>query len=125
MTLALAVIVEAARSMVSSAPQFQVSTYVRENRVPVRFLNAIIDELVQAGYLAAISEKQGTYALLKSPASLQVSEVADVVMHSGATPGDLGLASIDTRISEAVKRATGGVDTSLKGVTVESLLATA
>ena len=125
MTLALAVIVEAARSMVSTAPQFQVSSYVKENRVPVRFLNAIIDELVQAGYLAAISEKQGTYALLKSPASLQVSEVADVVMHSGATPGDLGLASIDAKIAQAVERATGGVDTSLEGITVEALLAQA
>ncbi len=125
MTLALAIIVEAARSMVSSAPQFQVSAYVRENRVPVRFLNAIIDELVQAGYLAAISEKQGTYALLKSPASLQVSEVADVVMHSGVTPEDLGLASIDAKIAKAVERATGGMDSSLEGMSVESLLAVA
>jgi len=122
MTLALAVIVEAARSMVTSAPQFQVSTYVRENRVPVRFLNAVIDELVQVGYLASISEKQGTYALLKSPASLQISEIADVMMHSGAAPGDLGLTSVDPRIAETVQNATRGLDASLHGATVESLL---
>ena len=125
MTLALAVIVEAARSMVSAAPRFEAAVYARENRVPVRFLNAVIEELVQAGYLAQLSEKQGSFALLKSPVSLQVSEVVNVVMNFGATPADLGLATVDPRIAEAVQGATRGVDTSLHGATIESLLVTA
>ena len=122
MTLALAVIVEAARSMVSSAPRFEAAVYAREHRVPVRFLNAVIEELVQAGYLAQLSEKQGSFALLKSPEVLQVSEVINVVMNSGAPPADLGLTSVDPRIAEAVQGATRGVDTSLHGATIEALL---
>ncbi len=125
MTLALAIIVEAARSMVSSAPQFQATVYARENRIPVRFLNSVIEELVQAGYLAQLSEKQRSYALLKSPASLQVSEVARAVMLSGATPEDLGLSSLDPRIAQAVEGATRSVDAPLQGTMVESLLAEA
>jgi membrane protein len=122
MTLALAVVVEAARSMVTSAPKFCAVAYARTNRVPVRFLNTVIEELVQAGYLAQLSEKQGTFALLKSPATLQVGEVVRVVMHAGAAPGDLGLAAIDTRIVEAVQGATQSVDASLEGATIDSLV---
>jgi membrane protein len=125
MTLALAVVVEAARSMVSTAPKFCAVSYARENRVPVRFLNAVIEELVLAGYLAQLSEKQGTFALLKSPTTLQVDEVVRVVMHSGATPSDLGLASMDPRIVDAVQDAMQGVEASLQGTTIESLLAAA
>ena len=84
----------------------------------------MIDELVQAGYLAQLSEKQGTFALLKSPTSVQVSDVVNVVMKAGATPSDLGLVHIDPRITEAVKGATQGVDSSLHGATVDSLLGT-
>jgi membrane protein len=43
MTLALSIIVSAARSMVTAAPQFEAIAYAREKRVPVRFLNAVID----------------------------------------------------------------------------------
>jgi len=121
-SLALAVIVEAARSMVSAAPQFDAPSYARAKRIPVRFLNAVIEELVQAGYLAQLSDKQGTFALLKSPAALQVSEVVNVVMNSGATPSDLGLTSVDPRIVEAVEGTTQHIDDSLQGATIDSLL---
>jgi len=116
------VIVEAARSMVSAAPQFDAPSYARAKRIPVRFLNAVIEELVQAGYLAQLSDKQGTFALLKSPAALQVSEVVNVVMNSGATPSDLGLTSVDPRIVEAVEGTTQHIDDSLQGATIDSLL---
>jgi len=122
MTLALAVIVEAARSMMSLSPKFCVAAYARKNRVPVRFLNAVIEELVQSGYLAQLSDEQGTFALLKSPTTLQVGEVIRVVMHSGAAPADLGLSSIDSRIVEIVQGAMRGVDASFEGMTVDALL---
>ena len=46
-------------------------------------------------------------------------------MDSGATPADLGLASVDCRIVEAVQGASRGVDASIRGVTIDSLLAEA
>jgi hypothetical protein len=63
--------------------------------------------------------------LLKSPVLLQISEVVNVVMNFGATPSDLGLTTVDPRIAEAVQGATRGLDTSLHGATIESLLAQA
>ncbi len=122
MTLALAVVVEAARSMVQATPPFEVATYAKKNRVPVRFLNAIIDELVQAGYLAQLSEKNESYALLKAPASLKITDVINVVMNSGVGPSALGLSTVASNISKAVKGATSGIDRSLQDATVETLL---
>ncbi len=122
MTLALSIIVEAARAMTGSAPRFEVANYAKTNRVPVRFLNAVIEELVQAGYLAQLSEKAGAFALLKVPSSISVSELMNVVMSSGAGPEDLGLISVDSRITDAVNSVTGGVDVSLHGANVESLI---
>jgi membrane protein len=122
MTLALSVVVEAARSMVGSSPRFESAAYAREHRVPVRFLNAVIEELVQAGYLGQLSGKQGAFALLKAPSAMHVSDVMGVVMNSGAGPDDLGLQDVDPRIAKAVRSATGGVDESLHGVSVETLL---
>jgi len=121
-TLALSIIVEAARSMVKGRPPLDISAYAVKNRIPVRFLNAVVDELVKAGYLALLSEKEDTYALLKSPASVKISDVINVVMNSGAGPNSLGLSTVDPSISKAVKVAAGGVDTSMHGATVETLL---
>ncbi len=122
MTLALAIVVEAARSMIKATPPFEVAAYAKSNRVPVRFLNSVIDELVNAGYLAQLSEKSESYALLKAPASLPITDVVNVVMNSGVGPRALGLSHVDPSISKAVQGATSGIDTSLQGATVESLL---
>lgn len=122
MTLALAVVVESARSMIKATPPFEAADFAKKNKVPVRFLNAVINELVQAGYLALLSKKAETYALLKAPGKLQISDVITVVMDSGIGPGALGLSSVDPRIAKAVDATSGGVDKSLQGATVESLL---
>jgi len=122
MTLALAVIVEAARAMLGKAHQFAASDYARANGVPVRFLNDIVDELVNAGYLGPLSTKEGAFALLKSPAALPVKEVIGVVMSSGVQPGDLGLTGLDPRIEEAVHSAAKGINDSLRETTVQDLL---
>jgi len=122
MTLALAIVVEAARAMIKATPPFEVAAYAKNNRVPVRFLNSVIDELVQAGFLAQLSEKSESYALLKTPASLQISDVVNAIMTSGVGPGALGLSRVGLDITGAVKSATGGIDSSLQGATIETLL---
>lgn len=122
MTLALAVVVEAARAMMGKRPHFTASDYARSNGVPVRFLNDIVEELVNAGYLGQLSTKSGAFALLKSPVALPVKEVVGVVMSSGVKPVDLGLTGLDPRIEEAVESAGKGINDSLRDTTIQDLL---
>lgn len=120
--LALSVIVEAGRAMLESAKHFEVAAYAREKRISVRFLNNIVDELVQAGFLAELSENKGCFVLLKSPESLKVNEVVDAVMNSGVKPEDLGLVGVDPRMEQAVKMAADGTDQSLSQTSIQDLL---
>lgn len=121
--LALSVIVEAGRAMLGKAQNFEVGGYARDRRVSVRFLNDVVDDLSQAGFLAELSDNRGSFVLLKSPGSLRIKEVIDAVMHSGVKPGALGLVNIDPLIEQTVKRATEGIDESLKQATVQDLIA--
>lgn len=121
MTLALAVVVEAARAMHGEAQPLSVPKYAKQNGVPVRFLNDIIDDLVDAGFLGQLSMSDRTFALLRSPAALTVSEVTDVVMSSGARPSDLGLSGVDSPISEVVQKAIRGMDGALKDTKIQEL----
>jgi DNA-binding IscR family transcriptional regulator len=120
--LALSIISEAAQSLEKGRPPLDVTKYAVKNRVPVRFLNSVIDELVKTGYIGLLSDKDDRYVLLKSPAHIRVSDVINVMMSAGAGPNALGLSSVDAGIIKAAKRALGGVDASLDGVTIESLL---
>jgi len=120
--LALAIITEASRSMEKDRPPLNISKYAIRNRIPVRFLNSVIDELVKAGYIAQLSDKEDRYALLKSPAHIKVSDIVKVVMNAGAGPDALGLSRVDAGIIKIAKSAVGGIDASLDGVTIEKLL---
>ena len=121
--LALSLIVEAARAMVGKAREFEIADYARRKCVPVRFLNDMVTELVQAGFLAELSEKSGRFVLLKSPESLKAREVIDVVMLSGVKPDALGLGSVDPWIEKVINMADHGINESLRQITIQDLLA--
>jgi membrane protein len=120
--LALSVIADAARAMVRRTPVFDVAACARERVVPVRLLNDIVDELVQAGLLGELSEKQGCYVLLQSPDNLNLREVVEAVMHSGVEPERLGLDTVDSGVKDVAVRASQGMNESLSGMTVRDLL---
>ena len=123
-TLALAVIVESARVMLRSEDRFDVAKYAAERRVPVRFLNDVVDQLVRAGLLAELSADPGCYALLKAPSSLRPHEVISAVMQTGVAPSDLGLDSVDERLS-TIARDFLAQPGSAKSMTIQELAAPA
>jgi len=120
--LALSVVMEAARAMLGEAKNFEASDYARSRRVPVRFLNDIVDELVQAGCLAELSEKRGCFVLLKSPGKLRVNDIVDVVLRSGVKPEAVGLTGLDRGIEEVVNAAEESLDRTLSDSSIEDLL---
>ena len=120
--LALSVVAEAADATVDGGTCFDASAYARRNRVPVRFLNEMLDELVRAGLMGELSEKSRCYVLLKSPSTLEVGEVFDGIVQTGVEPADLGLGMLDPRVKRAVQKAADGMSSSLAHMTIEKLL---
>ena len=122
---ALAVVMEAARARMGRAEVFEISRFAAEQRVPVRLLNDVVEELVRDGLLARLSEeKRGNYALLKSPESLRVADVIESCLQSGVKPEDLGLTSLHPQIEKAARAATGGINQALQSMSVKDLLET-
>jgi len=120
--LALSVVAEAGRVMLGEGEKFEVAGYAAARRIPVRFLNGIVEELVQAGLLAELADSAGCYALMRSPSSLRVKEVIDAVIRSGVKPEALGLAGVDPAIQNALRKTDDGISGSLQQLTVQDLL---
>lgn len=123
LTLALSVVAEAARRMETNASPFDVAAYGHQRRLPVRLLNAVTEDLVKAGYMVPVTDRPGVYVLLRSPASIPVQEIADVVMNAGSGVKELGLVRVDTEVLAAVKQAFDGMNVTLAELTVERLVA--
>jgi len=123
LTLALSVVVEAARRMETGEPPFDLAEYGHQRRIPVRLLNAVTDELVRGGYMVPVTERPGVYVLLRSPASIPVQDIVDVVMNAGSGIKELGLVRVETEVLAVVKQAFDGMNGTLADLTVERLLA--
>lgn len=120
--LALSIVLEAARGMIGKGNGFETSWYAEQKRIPVRFINEVLDELKEAGLVAELSGNAGRFVLLKSPDSVKVKDVVDVIMLSGAEPRALGLGSVDPEVQRIVNMASEGVSASLSKTSVRDLM---
>ncbi len=123
LTLALSVVAAAARSMIEvEAPPFDLPAYGHRLRIPVRLLNAVVEDLVRAGFMSPLAERPGQYVLLKAPGTLPVNDILNMVIQSGTGVEDLGLAHAEPAVQAAVERAFSGMDGGLRELTVTALL---
>ncbi|MFC1451871.1 YihY/virulence factor BrkB family protein [Verrucomicrobiota bacterium] len=120
--LALSMVLDAARAMVGARSNLSLADYAGEKRIPVRFLNHIVDVLVSGGLLAELSDRPGNYVLLKSPGIIKVREVMDAVMRAGVGPKELGLGALEPVVETSVQRATRAADEGADGTTIAELL---
>jgi membrane protein len=121
MILAISVVSQAAKSMLGSEPGIELSGFAREKRVPIRLLNEVVDQLVHGKLLAELAERPGNYVLLRSPGKLQVKEVLDVMLRSGARPEELGLNLVSPAVQEALARADAGTAQGLDELCIRDL----
>lgn len=121
--LALSILAEAARALEEGGRGFDASQFATRNRVPVRLLNDMIDNLEHAGLLGALSEQDGRYALLKAPERIAVRDVIGTVLQAGVSAAALGLDQINAKVVTALEQADGGVDERLGEMTVRDLVA--
>jgi len=120
-TLALCLIVAAARNMLGMGERLDITAYAREQRIPVRLLNDVVSDLVRLAILAEVSEGSGYYVLLKAPESLEVQQVLAALSNSGVTMEKVGLADIDPVVTRVVDQADRGLGDLLHGVTIKDL----
>ncbi|MDD4871434.1 MAG: YhjD/YihY/BrkB family envelope integrity protein [Kiritimatiellae bacterium] len=120
--LALSIVLEAARALTGKGDGFSISGYSAKKRIPIRFMNEVVDELVQVGLLAELSEKSGRFVLLKTPETVKVKDVVEVMMGTGVEPENLGLAAIDPVVERLAKKALNGINSSLSDTSVQDLM---
>lgn len=121
-TLALCLIVVAAKNMLGKGNMLDITAFAGERRVPVRLLNEVVTELAGLGILAEVSEGSGRYVLLKAPASFEVSRVLDALSGFGVPAEKVGLADVDPAIVRLVDQAGEGTSSALDGVTIDDLV---
>ena len=119
--LSLSVIQQAAASMLDGGRTFNVLSYASENRVPVRLIAEIVEELVQSRLLVRVAGDEEIYVLAQPPDRIKVKNVIDVVMKSGAGPIALGFGHLDPRISNVLAESERGVAGSLQDLNMDDL----
>lgn len=120
--LALSIMRDAAIALAEGRPRFETSAYARAHRVPIRLLNEMVRLLVRRGLLAEMAEKQGSYVLLKAPATVPLREIVNLVFQEGAQPEFLGLQQADPAIAGLLDTLTRGMDRALEPLTLADLL---
>jgi len=120
--LALSVVARAGRAMLGRDENFHLPSFARKEHVPVRFLNEIVDTLVDAGLMAALADKEDCYVLLKAPDKLKASTVVETVMNAGVPPKSLGLARVEEQIGKTLELAAAGMGKSLDQTSILDLV---
>ena len=120
--IALSVLQRAALALTGQAATFDTATFSREQRVPIRLLNVQLRLLVRNGYLAEPADQRGCYILLKSPESVRLKEVVDLVLKEGAQPETLGLSRLDPAVANVLGRLDAGMSQTLADMTLQGLL---
>ena len=120
--LALAIVQHAARALSDNAPKFDTSVFAKTYRVPIRLLNDIVRLLEHAGYMAETAEKQGTYVLLKTPSSVSLKELVDLILQAGARPESLGLDHIAPAMESIVAKVEAGMQSNIEAMTLQDLI---
>jgi len=120
--LALSIISHVAQSMMINVPHFEVETYAKTHRVPVRLINEVLDELAKAKLIARVAEADSRYVLLKIPDTIRVKDIIGVVLQSGQSPHALGLDHLNPAIRNVMGKYESGAAEALKEFNINDLL---
>lgn len=120
--LALSIMCRAARSMSGRLPPFEIDAYARAHLIPVRLINEVVEELVAAGLLVRVSDTHGRYVLARLPDDVEVGDVADAILRSGAPPQSMGLDKLHPAFGELFEGARPGAAGNLRTASLTDLV---
>ncbi|TFH17999.1 MAG: YihY/virulence factor BrkB family protein [Lentisphaerales bacterium] len=121
LALAMSIVGEAAKAMGDGGPVFEIPVYARENSVPVRLLNEVVDNLVQARFLGELSERPGCFVLLKSSVDTPVKAVIDAMLQAGTDPHEFGLNVLKKEVEQALAKADSGMAQAIESMRLKDL----
>ncbi len=122
LTLALAMVLDAARALRGQRAPLAVGGYAQTHRAPVRLLNDLAGQLCRAGLFAERADQPGCFVLAREPASIRVKDVVDLILREGATPENLEGARLDAAVARAMDGLDAGIERGLAGLSVADLL---
>ena len=69
--------------MESGQGVFDVSLFARENRAPIRLINAVVGLLVRREYLVSVADGKSNYVLMRAPDSIRIQALVTELMREG------------------------------------------
>ena len=83
---------EAVRVFQGSEAVVKTVAHARENNIPIRLMNEVVEVLSRASLLSPVAaEGQGGYVLLQAPENVTAKKIYDLMITDGSSPEDLGL----------------------------------
>jgi len=124
LTLAVLILREAGLALHGEHGPFDVGHFVKARKVPVRFVHAVVEELVHAGYLGSLAGASDVYVLLRSAEHVKMRDVLHTMLHAGSDTTSLGLRSelLEPSVVDAVQQALGTAEQELDRISVAALL---
>lgn len=120
--VAFSVMQEAVRVFQGPEAAFQTTAYARENNIPTRLMNEVVEVLARASLLAPVAtEGQDGYALLQAPENVTAKKIYDLMITDGSSPQDLGLAE-DLVTDEMLNTVDISLDETLDPITLRRFL---
>ncbi len=107
--LALGLAAELAAAMRNGGPPVHAISFAQRNRLSVRLLNEVLDDLLQAGLIDESASHPGCFLLRHDPSTLAVATVVRAILDRGAPPETLGLHALNPAIGQLLAQAEGSL----------------
>jgi membrane protein len=116
--VAFSVMQEAVRVFQGSEAAVQTVAHARENKIPVRLMNEVVEVLSRARLLGPVAtDGQEGYVLLQAPENVPAKRIYDLMINDGSSPEDLGLVK-DLVTDEMLNTMDISLDESLDPITL-------
>lgn len=120
--VAFSIMQEAVRVFQGAEAAVKTAAYARENNIPIRLMNEVVEVLNRARLLADVaSDGQGSVALLQAPENVTAKKIYDLMITDGSSPEDLGLVK-DLITDEVLATADISLDETLDPITFRRFL---
>jgi membrane protein len=116
--VAFSVMQEAVRVFEGPEASLDTAKYARENNIPIRLMNEVVEVLMRASIMGAVgSDGKTGYALLQAPEHVSAKKIYDLMLTDGAAPDDLGLMKVEIT-EQVLATANISLDESLNPITL-------
>ncbi len=124
LTLAVAMMLDAARALRGERPALDLGEYAQTHRVPVRLLNEVAGQLARGGLLAERADAPGCFLLSRDPGVVRVGDVIDLILREGAMPESLDAGQIEAAVARAIGGIREAIDSGAGRLTFRELIET-